>query len=75
MAEINKNYCNACGRELKQDRGILSEDALFVKKDWGYFSEKDLQTHEFILCESCYDEMTKNFKRQITMTEKSEALS
>lgn len=75
MAEKKQIYCNACGRELETDHDLLKEDALFVKKDWGYFSKKDLQVHEFILCENCYDEITKKFCRQVTITDKKEALS
>lgn len=77
MADLNTEqiYCNACGRKLKSDHGILKEDALFVKKDWGYFSKKDLQVHEFVLCEECFDEMTKKFQRPVTITDKREVLS
>lgn len=54
-------YCNACGRELKMEHGLLMEDAFEAKKQWGYFSEKDTQLHSFVLCEKCYDQMIQNF--------------
>lgn len=54
-------YCNACGRELKMEQGLLMEDAFEAKKQWGYFSEKDTQIHSFVLCEKCYDKMVQNF--------------
>lgn len=28
---------------------------------WGYFSGKDLEKHEFDLCEECYDRITLSF--------------
>ena len=43
-------YCNACGRQIRKDNDILKEEVLKVTKDWGYFSKKDLQIHEFVLC-------------------------
>lgn len=54
--------CNICGKELRQEFGIIKEDYLFIRKNWGYFSEKDGQTHEFCLCENCYDKWIQSFK-------------
>lgn len=54
--------CNICGRELKQELDIVKEDYIFVKKNWGYFSRKDGQTHQFCICEDCYDKWIKSFK-------------
>ena len=42
--------CNRCGKEFESVDGILHEDGLFVKKEWGYFSGKDLKVHSFNLC-------------------------
>ena len=42
--------------------GVPQEDVLTVDKRWGYFSEKDNRRDHFDLCESCYDELTRNFK-------------
>lgn len=53
--------CNACGRELRTERGILMEDAFEARKQWGYFSNKDATVHSFVLCEECYDKMTEAF--------------
>lgn len=74
MAESNAIYCNACGRTINLDSGADREEALFVKKDWGYFSEKDLQTHEFVLCEQCYDKMTEKFSLDVIVSDKREIL-
>lgn len=57
----NKILCNACGRELFVERGILKEDAFEAKKQWGYFSKKDRLIHSFLMCEDCYDKMTAAF--------------
>lgn len=71
---MEKCFCNACGRELKTKEGILQEDVLSVKKDWGYFSEKDLMVHEFIVCEKCYDAMISRFAKPVTVSEKREVM-
>jgi ribosomal-protein-alanine N-acetyltransferase len=70
-----KNCCNSCGRILEEEHGILREDALFVKKSWGYFSKKDLEIHEFILCEDCYDRLIAGFQKPVSVTEKTEILN
>lgn len=53
--------CNKCGRTLFVQEGNQKEDCLKVQKEWGYFSEKDLELHEFHMCETCYDEMVREF--------------
>ncbi|MCI6857705.1 MAG: hypothetical protein MR867_00220 [Eubacterium sp.] len=61
-------YCNKCKKE------IAKEDYLFVAKEWGYFSEKDGQIHRFRLCESCYDNMVKQFLIPVEVEEQTELL-
>jgi len=70
----NKRVCHVCGRELIEKNGILQEDALIVRKDWGYFSKKDLQIHEFIVCEACYDEWIGGFMHPVRVLDKTEVL-
>lgn len=72
--EKQKVFCNQCGKELKKINGILHEDGLFVRKDWGFFSGKDLQIHTFNLCESCYDYMISEFVIPVTVEDKEAAL-
>jgi len=60
--EIQKVFCNKCGKEMKVEDGMVKEDVLEVHKRWGYFSEKDNEVHSFDLCEACYDELTLAFK-------------
>jgi ribosomal-protein-alanine N-acetyltransferase len=62
--------CNGCGRILKAER----QDFLTVQKEWGYFSQKDLQIHEFHLCEECYDKMIAGFKIPVEVIETTEVL-
>lgn len=59
--EIDKIYCNKCGREIAMEGGILTEEILEVEKRWGYFSAKDNQVDSFDLCEKCYDEWIATF--------------
>ncbi len=67
--------CNSCGRSLEMRNGILQEDALIIKKEWGYFSRKDLEIHELILCEECYDKWAGQLKISPEISEKNEVLS
>ena len=46
----------------------VTEGVMYVCKDWGFFSKKDLVRHEFDVCEQCYDEMISKF--QIPVTER-----
>lgn len=59
---------------MKKKNGILKEDGLFVVKEWGYFSEKDLQIHRFNLCEPCYDHLIQEFVVPVEMHEKETPL-
>lgn len=67
-------FCNCCAREIASENGILKEDVLEIRKEWGFFSKKDLQVHSFVVCESCYDKMMKTFVIPVTKTEKTEVL-
>lgn len=69
-----KRYCHQCGRELKMEKGRLREDALIVKKEWGYFSDKDLVVHDFAICETCYDNWIAGFAKPVQVTEMTEVL-
>ena len=73
---INKNklVCNVCGRDLKIEKGILMEDAFEVTKEWGYFSNRDLEVHKFTICEECYDRIVAEFKVPIKVSKKNEVL-
>ncbi len=64
--------CNQCGKELRFENDILVEDAFEAKKEWGYFSQKDLTLDQFVLCEACYDKIVGNFKIPVTRKEITE---
>lgn len=66
--------CNKCGKKLECKDGILHEDGLFVTKEWGYFSDKDLQVHRFNLCERCYDELMESFVVPAEVSDKRSVL-
>lgn len=74
MEKAGKIYCNACGREIKMEHGILREDVARIEKEWGYFSKKDTQIHLFHLCETCYDKMAAAFLLPVTHLENNEVL-
>ena len=59
--------CNACGRQIEKE-------ALWVRKEWGYFSKRDLEVLEFAICESCYEKMIDQFVIPVKKTEKIEVL-
>ncbi len=79
MNQIKKNKnntitCNMCAKNIKIHRGILMEDIFEGYKEWGYFSNKDLEVHEFTLCEDCYDRMIKSFKIPVQSSDKIEVM-
>lgn len=52
--DVKSTVCNNCNEKI-------TGDFLKVKKEWGYFSNKDTQIHEFALCEKCYDQLVSTF--------------
>ncbi len=58
---VKKIYCNKCGKEIKQVNFVSFEDYIHVCKKWGYFSEVDGKTQEFVLCEACVKVLEKEF--------------
>ena len=45
-----------------------------MKKEWGYFSGKDLKVHSFNLCEACYDRLLEEFEIPVTVEDKEVVL-
>ena len=66
--------CNKCGRTWNGDADLAKEGVCTVKIDWGYFSNKDGETHQFCLCEDFYDEMIKKFRIPVRVIERTELL-
>lgn len=74
MKEKRELFCNACGKKIRIENGILREDVFEGKKVWGYFSGKDAVYHSFILCEECYDKMISGFSIPVEETAVTEFL-
>lgn len=66
--------CNYCGKTIGMEEGLAKRDYLYVKKEWGYFSEKDGKIQEFRLCEECYDEWIERFRIPVHTIETTEFL-
>lgn len=66
--------CNSCGKQLKVENGILKEDAFEATKEWGYFSNRDMEVHHFNLCEDCYEKMIADFIIPVDVKLKLEVL-
>lgn len=66
--------CNACGRELRMKHGLLMEDAFEARKEWGYFSRRDLEMDAFVMCEDCYEKMISAFVIPVEVRKKYEVM-
>ena len=72
--KLIKVVCNQCGREIKTEKEIIKEGICSVETDWGYFSDKDGESHKFDLCEKCYDFLTRNFLIPVEISRRTELL-
>lgn len=70
----NEIFCNCCGKKIYMEKGIIKQGVLPVNADWGYFSGKDGEIHQFLICEDCYDEWIKGFKIPINIVRKTELI-
>lgn len=66
--------CNCCNRNLLVENGILKEECIHISHDFGYFSEKDGETHQFDLCEECYAKIIAGFKTPVEQGMRMELL-
>ena len=71
--ERKEIICNKCGCHMG-DLQLPQKDYVFLKKEWGYFSRKDLAVHEFYLCEECYDELVCSFTIAPIIRQKTEVI-
>jgi ribosomal-protein-alanine N-acetyltransferase len=69
MRQGDKIFCNKCGNEIQKDKIGIMPDFLEVKKEWGFFSEKDMELHQWDLCEACYDAFVKEFEIPVEIEE------
>ncbi len=72
MKTQEKIVCNCCKKVISEGNGISKADYLHVEKEWGYFSRKDGQKHEFDLCEACYDAWIKTLEIPVAAREVTE---
>lgn len=66
--------CNKCGKHLRVQNGVLTEECCSVAHSFGYFSQKDGIRHRFDLCESCYDKFVASFVIPVEESEVTEIL-
>ena len=72
--KVYEVYCNSCGKKIETTDSTKREDYISIKKEWGYFSNKDGQIHIFHICESCYDTWTGQFRIPVKVEEQTELL-
>lgn len=72
--KLVKIVCNNCGHTVDVAGGLPKEEFLKVDKQWGYFSGKDGQIHQFDLCEQCYDRLLAGFLFPVNAEEAKELL-
>jgi hypothetical protein len=69
VEELSQVVCNKCGETCfvktnseDFDPNDYKTEYLEVDISWGYFSKKDGESHEWEICEKCYDKFVKSFK-------------
>ena len=73
-SQLSGVICNQCGKELMVVDGILKEGCFCVNYEFDYFSNKDGYIYSFDLCEECFDQWVKGFKRPAQIAETKEFL-
>lgn len=68
--ELTKVVCNACGKNLLVENGILKEECIHVDHDFGFFGEKDGESDSFDLCEVCYEKLIAGFSVPVDRRER-----
>lgn len=72
--KLVKIICNQCGAGTDVTGSIVKKDYFCGQKEWGYFSDKDMEIHRFDLCEQCYDRLIKGFKIPVEIESETELL-
>lgn len=72
--ELVTAVCNACGKKLLVENGILKEECIHVNHDFGFFGAKDGESESFDLCEECYGKLTAGFQIPVDRQERKELL-
>jgi hypothetical protein len=64
---IKEEFCDVCGQScavlfkdpVTEQEYIINNEAMLLSTYWGYGSKYDLEYHQCILCETCYDKVAK----------------
>lgn len=72
--KLTKVVCNACGKNLLVENGILMEECIHVDHDFGFFGSKDGESDSFDLCEACYGKLVAGFAVPVERRERKELL-
>lgn len=66
--------CNCCGKTFVVESGIIKEGIASIRIEWGYFSKKDGEIHDFDLCESCYEKYISGFNHPVRVSPQIEMI-
>ena len=72
--KMTKVVCNACGKKLLVENGILKEECIHVEHDFGFFGSRDGESDSFDLCEACYEKLIADFAVPVDKKERVELL-
>lgn len=72
--ELVTVVCNACGKKLLVENGILKEECIHVDHDFGFFGTRDGESVSFDLCEECCEKLTAGFQVPVKRQERTELL-
>lgn len=72
--KLTKVVCNACGKILLVENGILKEECIHVEHDFGFFGTRDGESDSFDLCEACYEKLIAQFAVPVDKKERVELL-
>lgn len=72
--ELNSIICNCCGKNMPAKDGMVREGYFSLSQQFGYFSSKDGEIHNFDLCEKCYDKIISEFQIPVEITETGEMI-
>lgn len=72
--KLIKAVCNACGKKLLVENGILKEECIHVEHDFGFFGTRDGENDSFDLCETCYEKLIADFAVPVDKRERVELL-
>lgn len=68
--EITTYTCDRCGYKVQDENGCMF-DITPIYISFGYGSKFDLETWSMDLCDDCIETITKDFAKNIKVTENS----